>query len=60
MAFGAGLGVNNERGVDVEPTDNVEALVIPIDPEAVKRGLQAQEALARQAEELAKNKQKAK
>jgi parvulin-like peptidyl-prolyl cis-trans isomerase-like protein len=40
--------------------DNVEALVIPIDPEAVKRGLQAQEALARQAEELAKNKQKAK
>ena len=28
MAFGAGLGVNNERGVDVESTDNVEALVL--------------------------------
>jgi hypothetical protein len=28
MTFGAGLGVNNERGVDVEPTDNVEALLL--------------------------------
>jgi hypothetical protein len=28
MAVGAGLGVNHERGVDVEPSENVEALFL--------------------------------